>query len=155
MISQNIKGTACSIYCENHHLSTTYTVVIIYGSYTLGYKSTKHYNIYTYCKTTRRYAPDLGELKCWYTINHTHIKFCLGIVQHLLHACGATKMQATKQTCDHKKKLFNGDAALLDTQLQSWALRRGNVCAQPTFTMAQVITNVIESTWLKFGHFMP
>ena len=34
MLSQKIKGTACSIYCEKHHLPA---VVVVYGSYTLEY----------------------------------------------------------------------------------------------------------------------
>ena len=31
------KGTACSMCCENHRLPAMYTVVVVYGSYTLGY----------------------------------------------------------------------------------------------------------------------
>ena len=35
MPSQKIKGTACTIYSVNHRLPAVYTVVVVYGSYTL------------------------------------------------------------------------------------------------------------------------
>ena len=37
MPSQKIKGTACTIYSVNHRLPAVYTVVVVYGSYTLEY----------------------------------------------------------------------------------------------------------------------
>ena len=37
MPSQKIKGTACTIYSVNHRLPAVYTVVMVYGSYTLEY----------------------------------------------------------------------------------------------------------------------
>ena len=37
MTRVKIKGAASSIYCENHRQTVMYTVVMVYGSYTLEY----------------------------------------------------------------------------------------------------------------------
>ena len=37
MTRVKIKGAACSIHCENHRQTAMYTVVVVYGTYTLEY----------------------------------------------------------------------------------------------------------------------